>query len=101
MDMKWNLDALYTSFESDNFLGDIKELDTNTEELNIWAEKSLITSAAVQDNPAEIGNIIRKYLDSYINIRKLYSALSSYAELTFSVDASNHTAKKYTEILQT
>lgn len=100
MDMKWNLDALYTSFESDNFLGDIKELDTNTEELNIWAEKSLITSAAVQDNPAEIGNIIRKYLDSYINIRKLYSALSSYAELTFSVDASNHTAKKYTEILE-
>ena len=98
--MKWNLDALYTSFESDNFLNDIKELDKNIEELNIWVEESLIKSAAVQDNYADIGNIIRQYLDSYINIRKLYSALSSYAELTFSVDASNSTAKKYTEILE-
>ncbi len=100
MNMKWNLDALYTSFESDNFLNDIKELDKNIEELNIWVEESLIKSAAVQDNYADIGNIIRQYLDSYINIRKLYSALSSYAELTFSVDASNSTAKKYTEILE-
>ncbi len=100
MDMKWNLNALYTSFESDDFLNDIKELDKNIEKQNIWAEESLLESAAVQDNHADIGNIIRQYLDSYINIRKLYSALSSYAELTFSVDASNNTAKKYTEILE-
>ena len=100
MDMKWNLDTLYTSFESDDFLNDIKEMDTNINELNKWAEKELNKPAALQGNPAEIGNIIRKYLDSYINIRKLYSALSSYAELTFSVDASNYTAKKYTEILE-
>ncbi len=100
MDMKWNLDTLYTSFESNEFLNDIKEMDTNIAALNTWVEKEFTKSAAVQDNPAEIGNIIRKYLDSYINIRKLYSALSSYAELTFSVDASNHTAKKYTEILE-
>ena len=45
--------------------------------LLIRAEESLIESAAVQDNYADIGNIIRQYLDSYINIRKLYSALSS------------------------
>ncbi len=100
MDMKWNLDTLYTSFESNNFLNDIKELESNITELNNWVEKELSKSAALQDNYAEIGNIIRKYLDSYINIRKLYSALSSYAELTFSVDASNNTAKRYTEILE-
>jgi len=100
MDMKWNLDALYTSFNSDNFKNDIKELDRNIEELDIWAEESLIESAAVQDNYADIGNIIRQYMDSFINIRKLYSALSSYAELTFSVDATNNTAKNYTEILE-
>ncbi|MDA3939179.1 MAG: M3 family oligoendopeptidase [Spirochaetia bacterium] len=100
MNMKWNLDALYTSFKSDNFLSDITELDRGILELIIWADETLLESAAVQDNTAEIGNIIRKYLDSYINIRKLYSALFSYAELTFSVDASNNTAKKYTEILE-
>ena len=100
MDMKWNLNTLYTSFETDNFPGDIKELDTNINKLNKWTQKELSKSAALQDNYAEIGNIIRKYLDSYINIRKLYSALSSYTELTFSVDASNNTAKKYTEILE-
>lgn len=98
--MKWNLDALYTSFESDDFLNDIKEMDTNIKELNKWAVKKLSKPAAVHDNPAEIGSIIRKYLDLYISIRKLYSALSSFAELTFSVDASNNTAKKYTEILE-
>ncbi|MCK5672968.1 MAG: hypothetical protein KAH95_06315, partial [Spirochaetales bacterium] len=100
MNMKWNLDALYTSFKSDNYLNDIIELDINISELNTLAVEELIESSAVQDNPAEIGNIIRKYLDLYISIRKLYSALSSYAELTFSVDASNNTAKRYTEMLE-
>jgi pepF/M3 family oligoendopeptidase len=100
MNMKWNLDALYTSFKSENFLNDIKEMDINIKKLNNWTLEELIESSAVQDNYADIGNIIRKYLDLYISIRKLYSALSSYAELTFSVDASNDTAKKYTEILE-
>jgi pepF/M3 family oligoendopeptidase len=99
MNMKWNLDALYTSFESDNLLNDIIKLDKSIKELNLWIETTLIESAALQENPAKIADIISDYLHSYTTIAKLYSALSSYAELTFSVDAANNTAKKYTEIL--
>ncbi len=100
MDMRWNLDALYTSFESDSFLKDIKKLNLYIKELNIWIQNNLVETSVLQDNPAVTGTIIREYLNAIINIRKLYSALSSFAELTFSVDASNNTAKNYSEILE-
>ena len=98
--MKWNLDALYTSFESESYQNDIKELDANILKLNTWTETELIKSPDEKNNPSDTGDVIKKYLDSYINIRKLLFGLSSYAELTFSVDASNDTAKKYTERLE-
>ncbi len=100
MNMKWNLDALYTSFESESFTNDIKILDTNIEKLNSWTKTELKGSPDEKDNPDKTGDLIKKYLDLYINIRKLLFGLSSYAELTFSVDASNSTAKKYTEIFK-
>lgn len=100
MNMRWNLDALYTSFDSANYQNDIKELDTNIAELNSWAETEFLKDPDDKNNPADTGDVIKKYLDSYINIKKLLFGLSSYAELTFSVDASNNTAKKYTEILE-
>ncbi|MCF6335751.1 MAG: M3 family oligoendopeptidase [Spirochaetales bacterium] len=100
MDMRWNLDALYTSFESDSFLKDIKKLNLYIKELNIWIQNNLVETSVLEDNPAVTGPLIREYLNAIINIRKLYSALSSFAELTFSVDASNNTAKNYSEILE-
>ena len=98
--MRWNLDALYRSFESESYQNDIKELDTKIAELNTWTETELLEFPNEKENPGETGDIIRIYLDLYINIRKLLFGLSSYAELTFSVDASNNTAKKYTERME-
>ena len=100
MNMRWNLDALYTSFDSENYQNDIKELDTNISKLNSWAGTELIKFPDEKNNPSDTGDVLKKYLDSYINIRRLLFGLSSYAELTFSVDASNNTAKKYTERME-
>ncbi len=100
MNMRWNLDALYTSFDSENYQNDIKELDANILELNSWAETELIKFPDEKNNPSDTGDVIKKYLDSYINIRKLLFGLSTYAELTFRVDASDNTAKKYTEMME-
>ena len=41
MEMRWNLDKLYTSFESSEFADDLKRLDTKITEIVIWSEKSL------------------------------------------------------------
>lgn len=98
--MRWNLDALYTSFESESYQNDIKELDINIAGLNSWAETELPEPPDENDNPDKTRDKIKKYLDLYINIKKLLFGLSSYAELTFSVNASNNTAKKYTEMLE-
>ncbi len=99
MNMRWNLDALYASFDSENYQSDIIDLDANIAELNTWTETEFIKFPDEKNNSSDTGDVIKKYLDSYINIRKLLFGLSSYAELTFSVDASNNTAKKYTERL--
>lgn len=98
--MRWNLDALYRSFDSESYQNDIKKLDINISKLNSWAETELLEFPDEKDNPDKTGDNIKKYLDSYMNIKKLLFGLSSYAELTFSVDASNSTAKKYTEVLE-
>ncbi len=100
MDMRWNLEPLYSSFESEEYISDSKELDARIAGLNNQAEAELIVSKAKELSPEESATRIGKYLDSFIRISKLYSGLSLYAELTFSVDASNTEAKKHTEILE-
>ena len=38
--MRWSLDELYTSFESEEYSLDIKKLDKQIEEMIKWAENS-------------------------------------------------------------
>lgn len=100
MDMRWNLDSLYTSFESKEYENDLKELDTRIDELNNWTEVKLKNSLVKELDSGEADVRIREYLDSFIHISKLYSGLFSYAELIFSVDASDTAAKRYAEIME-
>jgi pepF/M3 family oligoendopeptidase len=93
MDMRWNLDKLYTSFDSEKFTGDLKKLDKEISEINTWADKALLNK---NDAEAKITWWINKEND----LGNLYSRLASYSGLVFSVDASNDTAKKYEELLE-
>jgi len=93
MEMRWNLDNLYKSFDSENFTNDLEKLDNEITEIVNWADKSLTTT----DNA--LGKITW-WINKENDLGHLYSRLSSYAGLVFSVDAGNNTAKKYEEILE-
>ncbi len=100
MNMRWNLDALYTSFESEVFIRDVQELDTRIKALIRWVREELAGTSPQELSPGAAGDRIVQYIDLYTGIRTLYSGLFSYAALTFSVDASNAAARKYIEILE-
>lgn len=99
MNMRWNLDKLYTSFDSREFQGDMKELDELLKEFSQWTELNLKERSISTSSGEEAADIMIKYIDYHTSVLKLISALHSFSELTFSVDASDSTAKRYAEII--
>lgn len=92
MDMRWSLDKLYTSFESEEFLWDFEKLNRDIDEFIAWADNNLNSL----DSPKEK---IEVYLKKLINLTSLFSKLVSYPNLTTSVDAKNEIALKYLDQL--
>ena len=80
--MKWNLDALYPSFESEQFSSDMKKLRSQIHNLVVWCNKNLHTT----DNPKLK---IESYIHKQIEIDTLFDRLFHYASLTLSVDSRN------------
>ena len=92
MEMRWNLDDLYTSFESAEFLADFESVKQDVADFGKWAE----------ENFANTNNATSK-LETYIN--KINNSatrqkLFSYAFLNRAVDESNAFAKKYMDLLR-
>ena len=90
--MRWNLDDLYTSFESPEFLADLETAKKQVAEFGDWAEKSF---SSPEDACAKIETYI-----SRVNGNKINSRLFAFANLTRSVDESNETAKKYADMIR-
>lgn len=82
MDLTWNLDTLYTSFDSEKFKGDVELLNQHIANLNQWAEKNLKDS-----NRATFK--IEEFLKFYNKYKSLYSCLFLYSYLILSADSSN------------
>jgi len=82
MNLTWNLDALYTSFNSEKFKGDMEVLNQQITNLNEWAEKNLKNSNRVTFK-------IEEFLKLYNQYKSLYSCLSCYAYLIISSDSLN------------
>lgn len=90
--MRWSLDELYPSFESEEYLSDLKKLDDSIEDFTKWSDANLFSL----DNPEYK---IETYLKKLIDFTTLFSKLASYPSLTTSVDAKNETALKYLDKL--
>jgi len=93
MNMRWDLDVLYTSFDSPECKRDWEELVQQIKDLKKWANEQL--------HSAE--NAVAK-MESYITqltsiLQKQYR-LYSFAELTASVDARNEQALQLSERIQ-
>jgi len=82
MDLTWNLDTLYSSFNSEKFRSDEELLNQDITNLNKWALKNLKDT----NNAA---SKIQDFLGLYNEYKSLYCCLYSYAELNSCSDSSN------------
>ncbi|WP_340007092.1 hypothetical protein MHH52_05320 [Paenibacillus sp. FSL K6-0276] len=85
MNMTWNLDSLYPSFESEKLRGDRELLSQHIQDLKLWAENNLkgtnVTVAPVEE-----------FLRLYNDYKSVYVCLLAFAELTLSADNSSEEA---------
>ncbi|MFH5836852.1 M3 family oligoendopeptidase [Proteiniclasticum sp. C24MP] len=84
--MRWSLNELYDSFESEAYKSDSKRILEMISEVNTFAEKELT-------NTGEAKEKAEKYLRYDATLSKLMSKVLSYASLTMAVDARNEVAK--------
>ena len=92
MDMRWNLDALYTSFESPEFLADFEAVKADIADFGKWAQENFASA----DNA---GAKLEAYINR-VNSNKRFMKLFAYANLTRSVGENNEAAKKYSDLLR-
>jgi len=90
MDMKWSLDELYTSFDSEEFKEDMISFKNSIEYINEWTLANCNTS----NNPKVK---IEEYIDFENEFSDLVNKLYNYAELCLSVDTKNVMASKISE----
>jgi pepF/M3 family oligoendopeptidase len=93
MDMRWSLDALYTSFDSAEFQEDLKKLDREMGQLAAWTQENLHTAENAVSK-------METYITMLTSILQTQSRLYNYAELVASVDAKNQKALQMIERVQ-
>ena len=93
MDMRWSLEELYPSFDSESFQQDFKKVFEKIETIKEWAKNNL---ASTESSVYKIEN----YIKMQIEFGNLYSRLYEYASLVMSVDAKNETALQVVEKLE-
>lgn len=90
MQMRWSLDSLYTSFDSEAFQSDVTKCDALIADINNWASHNL-------NSLENATKKIEEYLKKGIDLDNLIDRILNYANLTISVDATNQTALRYIE----
>lgn len=82
MDLKWNLDNIYTSFESENFKSDMNKLKKYIDVINEF-------DVANWEKDESCFSKIEEFLELNNEYKKIYSKVYSYAYLIMSVDSQN------------
>lgn len=91
--MIWNLNKLYTSFESKSFLEDIKQLENEINSLVTWCEENFNTT----ENSLEKAEA---FINKQLIINTLVDKLYNFATLTLSVESRNHKALSFVEHIE-
>jgi pepF/M3 family oligoendopeptidase len=86
--MRWSLNELYTSFDSKEYIEDIRKYEELIKEFNEWADSRL---NSYEDTTAKI----EEYINYSKSLATLSTKLGTYAALVSSVDANNEDALKY------
>ena len=91
MEPRWNLDALYPSFDSKEFQADFALFKKELADFGRWARENFADTA---DATAKLETYIAR-----VNAFRCPEKLGSYAMLVRSVDESDDAAKKYSDLL--
>ena len=93
--MRWSLDDYYPSFESGEFLDDIKKLESL-----ITLIENIELPPPADMSAAERASLAEKVLRQKAEVSELVGRLMSFCSLTLSVEAGNKTALSYQQKLQ-
>lgn len=93
MNMRWSLDELYKSVESEEFKRDYEKCVKDIEKIKEWAESNFKDSA-------DAAHKMRKYVKTMNEFYTLYTRLYYFAQLTLSTEAKNEKALKAVENLE-
>lgn len=88
--MNYDLSEIYPSFENEQFLNDIELLKHKIQELNDFSQ-ALDQLTLVQG--------LERYIELISEMRLLADRLGSFISLTLSVETTNETALKYSDLL--
>jgi oligoendopeptidase F len=90
---KWNLDALYPSFESKEFQDSLVLIEKLIEESNSYAIKEL-------NDTSDALNKVKTFIVKSEELRSLLIKSFVFCSLSISTDAMNEEAKKYLNKMQ-
>lgn len=93
MELNWSLKEIYTSFNSEEFKGDIKNLNELIKDINDWATET------VKDNENQIVKL-EDYISRYTELEDLAMRLGSFINLSLSTNTKDAEALKYSDILE-
>lgn len=93
MNLAWDLESLYSSFQSEKYQKDYKHAAELADELGTRAKLHLHT----QEKAAIL---TEDFLRQYNAFRSVYLCLFSYAELVFSIDNRNTEAANQMDVLE-
>ncbi|MBD7913211.1 M3 family oligoendopeptidase [Clostridium cibarium] len=93
MELNWSLKEIYTSFSSEEFQRDLDKLKCVIEDINEWVEN------VIKDKNKDIF-YLEEYIRKFTEFAILESKLSSFIELSLSVNTNDKDGKKYSGILE-
>lgn len=91
--MRWSLDSLYTSFDSNQFTEDNKKVLSLITELKNWSKENLTSKENTKDK-------IEYYLNKTTELSSLIYRIAAFCELSISVDAKNEKALQSLEKIE-
>ncbi len=93
MNPNWNLDNLYTSFQSEKLISDLSDLDRMVLDMNTFAEDCFKPGT-------DIENTLASYCRKMDDLESLMSQIYSYGHLTYAVDTKNSEAIKLVDRIE-
>ena len=97
-ELRWSLDELYSSFESDEFKKDLEMFTRLIEELKAWSEINLKNDGGGYTRE-QLASKIEEYLEKIEEFHQIFSKLHHYCKLTLSVEVKNEAALRFLENL--